>query len=403
MKENISVLNSTYVIDGVTMDLTPAEILDDCLRMPQGEAKSNPALEQSSVKTTFDPIVDETTDPSPALSTIDDISPEECLEKVMPLLGSPKGCSSCYSGPYTKGIIAKTLLDCLWMHGHFRLSDLLLTAKWRWATKPLGNMAGFYYSVEAASEYMQGLGIGLKEYSFKESDKACCVDFKVGTIARNVGNIVGNINEYDDEEIFDLSGNNPFGSDHPSIGTRRAITSKLAADPDSWLIYVPFDTCDFRLGNSLLGKALGKNVDIFPELGDADYFMDCFEVVREFVEDKIAVSAISVAGGGLLSALKLMISDGIGATVDISGIMNSYDEKNLLRVLFSEIPGVLLQVKDADYDYIDAEFLLQDVAYYPIGHPVLNQDKITVKNVRNPKISDILLSLMSSQASEGED
>ncbi len=317
----------------------------------------------------------------------------------MPLLGSPMGCMSCYSGPYTKGIIAKTLLDCLWMHGHFRLSDLLLSARWRWVTKPLGNMAGFYSSVEAASEYMQGLGIGLKEYSFKESDKACSVDFKVGTISRNASDM----NEYDDEEIYDLSGNDPFGSDHPSIGTRRAIPCKLAADPDSWLIYVPFDTCDFRLGNSLLGKALGKNVDIFPELGDADYFIDCFEVVREFVEDKIAVSAISVAGGGLLSALKLMCSDGIGATVDISGIMNSYDEKNELRVLFSEIPGVLLQVKDADYDYIDAEFLLQDVAYYPIGHPILNQDIIAIKNARNPKISDILLSLMNSQASEGED
>ena len=175
MKGNTSALNSTYVIDGVTMDLTPAEILDDCLRMPQSEANGNLALEQSSAKTAVDPIVDETTDPSPTLSPIDDISPEECLEKVMPLLGSPMGCMSCYYGPYTKGIIAKTLLDCLWMHGHFRLSDLLLAARWRWVTKPLGNMAGFYSSVEAASEYMQGLGIGLKEYSFKESDKAFVV------------------------------------------------------------------------------------------------------------------------------------------------------------------------------------------------------------------------------------
>lgn len=399
MKGNTSVLNSTYVIDGVTMNLTPAEILDDCLSMPRSEAKSSPAIEQPSAKTAFDTIVDETTDPSPTLSSMDDISPEECLEKVMPLLGQKKGCTSYYSGPYTKGIIAKTLLDCLWMHGHFRLSDLLLAAKWRWMTKPLGNMAGFYSSVEAASEYMQGLGIGLKEYSFKESEKACYVDFKVGTISRDARKE----NEYDDEEIYDLSGNDPFGSDHPSIGTRRAIPGKLTADPDSWLIYVPFDTCDFRLGDSLLGKALGKDIDIFPELGDADYFIDCFEVVREFVEDKVAVSAISVAGGGLLSALKTMCSDGIGATADISGIMNSYDEKNELRVLFSEIPGVLLQVKDADYDYIDAEFLLQDVAYYPIGHPIPNQDKIAIKNVRNPKISDILLSLMNSQASEGED
>ncbi len=59
----------------------------------------------------------------------------------------------------------------------------------------------------------------------------------------------------------------------------------------------------------------------------------------------------------------------VGADIDISGIMSAYGEDKKLRILFSEVPGAIIQIKDSDYDYVDAEFLLQDIAYYPIGHP----------------------------------
>lgn len=162
------------------------------------------------------------------------------------------------------------------------------------------------------------------------------------------------------------------------LGRRRAVPDKLAADPDSWIIYVPFDTCDFRLGGSLLCEALGQNGDNFPEIGDADYFIDCYEVIREFVEDNVAVSAATVSDGGLLAALKSMCSGDVGADIDISGIMRAYGEERNVRVLFSEIPGAIIQIKDSDYDYVDAELLLQDIAYYPVGHPVTGTGEIKV-------------------------
>ena len=110
-----------------------------------------------------------------------------------------------------------------------------------------------------------------------------------------------------------------------------------------------------------------------------------------------------MSDGGLLPAMKAMCGEDIGAKIDISGIMNAYDEDKSIRVLFSEVPGVLIQIKDIDYDYADAEFLLQDIAYYPIGHPTAGSSGIKVKSGRGGGISDILQSLLSSQASEGED
>ena len=391
MKEKTSALNSMYIIDGVARQFTPAEILDGCL----GQDIVPKAAEAGS----FEPIVDETKDPSPSANEFHVRAIQSYLSKVSSLMGTPRNCPISFPESFTKSRIAKALLDTLWMKGHFRLSDLALIAKWRWNGKPLGSMASFYSSVEAAADYINELGISLNAYSFNESEKFCQASFKVAASDR----ITEEDMDIDPDEEFDLPGNTPFGSDHPVLGRRRMVQDKLVPDPESWIIYVPFDSCEFRLGNSLLCDTLGQNGDTFPEVGDADYFIDCFEVLREFVEDHVVISAGSVADGGLLPALKSMCREDVGATLDVSGIMSAYGEDNSIRVLFSEIPGALIQIKDIDYDYVDAEFLLQDIAYYPVGHPVPGSGKVKVKTGRGNGISEILQSLLNSQTSEGED
>lgn len=390
MKEKTSALRSEYIIDGIPRRFTPADILDGCLdEEPEAPAKY---ME-------YAPIVDESVDPCPAVDQFRSSDTQEYLSRVASLGGAPRNCPMAFPGEFTKSRIAKALLDTLWMKGHFRLGDLTLQAKWRWSPRQIGNMAAFYSSVEAAADYIDCLGISLSSYSFAESERVCQVSFKVAATQRPEEPD----DEFDPEDEIDLPGNAPFGSPHPMIGRRRAVADKLVSDPDSWLIFIPFDGCEFRLGESLLCQALGQNGDAFPEISDGDYFIDCFEVVREFVEDNVILSAITVGDGGLLPALKLMCREGVGASIDVSGIMNAYDEDKSIRVLFSEVPGALIQIKDIDYDYADAEFLLQDIAYYPIGHPVPGSGEIKVKAGRGGGISDILQALLSGQASEGED
>jgi hypothetical protein len=391
MKEKTSALRSEYILDGIPKRFTPADILDGCLdREPEGIGEYEE----------FEPIVDESVDPCPASDQFRGKDAQEYLSGVLALLGTPRNCPMTFPEEFTKSRIAKALLDTIWMRGHFRLGDLTLSARWRWNPKPLGNMASFYSSVEAAADYLDSLGICLGAYSFTESDRFSQMVFKVTATDRQE-DPDDEINP--EEEEIDLPGNAPFGSPHPVIGRKRAIPDKLVPDPDSWIIFVPFDSCELRLGSSLLCEAYGQNGDPAPEIGDGDYFIDCFEIIREFVEDKVVLSGRTVGDGGLLPALKEMCGEQIGAKIDISGIMNAYDEDMSARVLFSEIPGTLIQIKDIDYDYADAEFLLQDIAYYPIGHPVPGNGTIIVKSGRGGGISDILQSLLNGQASEGED
>lgn len=385
MKEKTSALHSKYIIDGVSRRLTPAEMLDDCIA-----SKDEVTIQKNG---DFEPVVDESTDPSPSMKKFQSQNVQGYLATIVSLLDEPRPFPAAYADPYTRGRIAKALLDAVWMNGHFKLGDLTIAARWKWNCKPLGNMAAFYSSAEATADYINNLGICLSGYSFTESGRLCQTAFKVGACEKT--------ESQDEDEIF-LPEDAPFGSEHPVLGRRRAVPDKLAADQDSWIIYVPFDSCDFRLGGSLLCDALGQNGDNFPEIGDADYFIDCYEVIREFIEDRIAVSAATVCDGGLLTALKLMCSGDVGADIDISGIMSAYGEDKKLRILFSEIPGAIIQIKDSDYDYVDAEFLLQDIAYYPMGHPVTGTGEVNVK-AGGSGIAGILQSLLSSQASEGED
>lgn len=387
MKGKTSALYSAYIIDGQRRQFTPAELLDGCL------AEGAAAIPHEKDAET---VVDETLDLSPSSLQFDGRCIQNYLVRTVAAANKVRSCPLAFSGRFTKSRIAKALLDTIWLKGHFRLGDLTLQARWKWNDKALGNMASFYASVEDAVEYVDALGISLSSYSCSENDSNCQVSFKVGTVDKTD-------TADEDSPYIALAGDTPFGTEHPMIGRKKAHGDTLIPDKNSWIIYIPFENCDYRLGGSLLEECMGQEGNTFPEIGDADYFIDCYEVVRELVEDGVVTAGATVGDGGLLTALKLMCTDTVGATIDISGIMNAANEDKSVRILFGEVPGALIQIKDIDYDYIDAEFLLQDVAYFPVGHPDPRSGNVDVKADGDSGIASILQSLLDSQASEGED
>ena len=157
MKEKTSALYSEYIIDGIPMRFTPADILDGCLEQE---------LDRHGEYEEYNPIVDESTDPSPATVKFESQNIQDYLSLTSSMLGQSRNCPATFPEEFTRSRIAKALLDTMWMKGHFRLSDLTLLAKWRWNPRPIGNMAAFYSSVEAAADYIESLGICLNSYSF---------------------------------------------------------------------------------------------------------------------------------------------------------------------------------------------------------------------------------------------
>ena len=377
MKGKESALYSHYIIDGLKCDMTPAELLDECMHESDG------LLELPD----FDDIIDEPTEAPLSVFEPDSSQHEKYLEQTLAATNSERQFMMLYPEHFTRMQIAKTLLGRLWSEGHFRLGDLRLWAQWEWNTRHLGNMAAFYASAATASEYIYALGTSLEDYVFIEGDESSTAKFFAW------------LPEHEEEEnIFKTS---PYESTHPWISESRKCPATLVNDPDSRIIYIPFDTCRFKLGGSLLAQENKDNGGKAPDINDPDYFIDCYEVVRELTEDGIIMSGTTVADGGLLTAAARMCTE-CGCDLDITRLSASYQEENTTKILFGEVPGVLIQVSEDNYDYVDAQLILQDVAYFPVGTTTVSHTGVKVTRSEKNGIAGILASLLG-QASEGED
>ena len=376
MKEKVSPLHSEYIIDGLTQDLTPAQMLDDSLvpgtAVPAGEACGQ--------------IVDETVDPKPVREPFDSWKVQDYLADVS---ASVPVFPVAYAAQYTRIRIADALSDALWRDGHFRLGDLQVSLDWKWEPSAMGHMASFYSSAQAAGEYVDSLGVAIGSYSYEEAS-SCELMAKASLC---------HASEDDEDLLEDM----PFHTEDSRMDGADRHPSTVVDDPDSWIVYVPLETCPFRLGGSALSQVTANEGGAAPELSDPDYFMDCYEVLREMVEDDVVIAGTTVGAGGLMPALKRFSAGRTGIRANLRELMDSFRESDTVRLLFAEVPGVLIQIRDNDFDYVDAEFTLQDVSFYPLGHPTPGKRDIRVEACDKSGIQTILESLIRSQSSEGED
>ena len=327
--------DSRFIIDGVPEELTPAQMLGRNRAPLDGE-----------------PIVDETVDPAILSFEFDEGKISSYLRAVKK---TTRELQFPFAAQYARACLANVLTEAIWSHGHFTLPELSVDALWRWREMGIGSMSALYESVRAVSEYADILDIGFSRAECEDGDPQ---------IVMKVPQAAG-----------------------------RAIPATLNPDPESWIVYVPFDTEEYRLGGSLLAQALGLKGGTCPQVDNPDYLMDCYEVIRELVEDRIAISGITVGAGGLMMALDKMACKGVGADLDLSDLTRAYPGSDVVRLLFGEVPGVIFQIRDDDFDYLDAEFILQDVMYFPLGHPTKGKD-IKIRWTSRPAIGSILESLV---------
>lgn len=383
MKENESALFSKYIIDGIQQDATPYELLTECMASPEVFTHEDGD---------YADIIDESTDPPVTSFTYTANENDQYIRLVSSYEGE-RPFRMLYPETFTRQRIAKALIDRLWNKGHYKLGNLRLWAEWKWNSRPLGNMAAFHSSALSASEYIYDLGCRLEDFTYDGCDEES--SFRVGAWIPEKEESEDSILP---EDVLKVS---PYESRHPWIEDVRCCQETMLPDKDSQIIYIPFDTSPFRLGGSLLAELKGHNGGHEPHIMDPDYFIDCHEVIRELAEDGIIMAGATVSDGGIAKAMARMCGE-YGISLNIRGIMSSYMENDTTRILFGEIPGILIQVSDIDLDYLDSQLILQDVAYYPLGRPSSSFKGIKLACDSVTNVADILASLID-MTSEGED
>lgn len=420
MKQNHpDALFSKYVIDGVKYDVTPSDMLDECM-LPSDVDEEKPDGE-------FPEIWDETVDTPPEniAYSVENIPIYIRDVTAAAPAAQDREFNLRYPECFARQRVAAALIDTLWLDGEFRMDDLRLWAEWSWSPSEVGNMSAFYSSVQSATEYIYDLGVEIQGYLYDDGEGECLNSYFITLASFGDGedsdaDDIAEIEDVPDKDweeddapaedrLWTVGGSSDIEIDENRdvwMGDERKCSAHLVktSEAGSFLVYVPFDTCAPRLGGSLFAKTLGLSGGAAPVISDPDYFIDCYEVVRDLVSDGIVLSARTVCDGGLaVAAEKLASGSGLGIRLNVNGICSACGETDMVKVLFAEIPGVLLQIDENDSDYIDSQFLLQDVAYYRVGRPEASLEGVEVAPESNG-VDRILASLLdSSSASEGED
>jgi len=322
--KNVSPLFSQYILEGVQMEETPFSALYDCL-------DGNGSVDRPQGP--FQDIIDEYLDKTPISESFDETLTENYCQKILRTAYEKKRVNLDFPVSWTIARISGVLLEAMFRNGHFTLGDLMLIAKWDWNNSPAGNLAAFYDSTITAGHYLYDLGLKLDRYFVEENAKGCFMDISICS----------------------------------DISSRRKCPDKALTNcHDSKIIYIPFCQTKFNLGGSALSELCGSGSGVEPDLNDPDYFIDCYEVVRELVEDGIIIAGTVVGRGGLVTAAEKFCGKQ-NLPLDLSGIMSATGETDMIRLMFAEIPGVMVQIKETDMDYVDSQFVLQEIAYYPVG------------------------------------
>jgi phosphoribosylformylglycinamidine synthase len=162
---------------------------------------------------------------------------------------------------------------------------------------------------------------------------------------------------------------------------RKIVEPVIVNDPYTSLLYIDFSRDSFKTGGSSFAQVLNCLGDEVPSVCDPSYFLEAFNTIQELISNEKILSGHDISAGGMLTTLLEMCFSNTsgGITVNLSAI----GEADTIKILFSQNPGIIIQVKD---EMEVAELLLENgISYFSIGHPINDRELIITNNEHNLK------------------
>jgi phosphoribosylformylglycinamidine synthase len=242
--------------------------------------------------------------------------------------------------------IAEALTNLVWAPMPDGIRSISLSANWMWPCKNEGEDARLYEAARAASDFAVELGIniptGKDSLSMTQRYKDRVV-LAPGTVIISAA-----------AEVTDI---------------RKIVGPVLVNDPDSRIIYIDFSKDAFKLGGTSFAQSVNRLGKEVPSVKDPSYFTRAFNLLQSLIGEGRIVAGHDVSAGGLITTLMEMCfaNTSGGMEVDISGIPG-----DTLPVLFSEKPGVVIQVRRA----FEITGLLESegIFHHVIGRPIGERD-----------------------------
>ncbi|MEZ5199579.1 MAG: phosphoribosylformylglycinamidine synthase, partial [Bacteroidales bacterium] len=242
--------------------------------------------------------------------------------------------------------IAESLTNIIWAPISNGLKGISLSANWMWPARNKGENFRLYRAVKAVSDFAIELGIniptGKDSLSMTQKYKDDVV-YSPGTV---IISAVGEVSEI-----------------------KKIISPAIKNESGTSLIYMDFSKDHYHLGGSSFAQLMGQLGTVAPTVKDSQYYVKVFNTVQELIVAGKILSGHDISAGGLITAMLEMnfTNNETGLDIDLSSI----NESELIKLLFSENPGILIQVRDED----NVPELLQEkgIAFHKIGNPNSNR------------------------------
>jgi len=219
--------------------------------------------------------------------------------------------------------VAEALTNIVWAPLTEGLDSVSLSANWMWPCRSQkGEDARLYKAVNALSDFCCALGINVPTGKDSLSMTQKYPDGKKviapGTVIVSAGG-----------EVSDI---------------RKVVSPVLADEPKSSLYHIDFSFDALRLGGSALAQSLGKVGSDVPTCTNPEYFCDAFNAVQDAIRRNLILAGHDISAGGLITTLLEMCFANTRGGLKVN--LNRFETDDIVRILFAENPGVVVQVTD---------------------------------------------------------
>ena len=242
--------------------------------------------------------------------------------------------------------VAAALTNIVWAPLSNGLDSVSLSANWMWPCRSQkGEDARLYQAVEALSDFCCDLQInvptGKDSLSLSQQYPNGEKIISPGTVIVSAGG-----------EVEDV---------------RKVVSPVLVNKKHTTLYHIDFSFDELRLGGSAFAQSLNKVGSDVPTVKNPEYFRSAFDAVQQLVRDGLVLAGHDISAGGLITCLLEMCFANVegGLSVQLSGFKNA----DLIKILFAENPGVVIQVDDNHRAEVKKVLEEAGVGYLKIGKP----------------------------------
>ena len=259
----------------------------------------------------------------------------------------------------SRNSITEALTNIIWAPLKEGLKSVSLSANWMWPCKNEGEDARLYEAVKAISEFSIDLGINVPTGKDSLSMKQ----------------------KYPDKDV--ISPGTVVISAAANCNLITKVVEPIFKKNNGNIYYINISQDNYKLGGSSFAQILNKIGNETPNVKEASYVKNVFNTVQQLIREDLIVAGHDIASGGLITTLLEMCFADVNVGAELN--LTSLDERDAIKLLFSENSGIVIQAVNNSIEQIliDANIEFHNIGQVTVSDvlSIINHEEVFTMSV----------------------